>query len=328
MNTDDPWADLTVPTTPTNVSARRVDDIVKWDFYWARDKEGHCLLVLRHRVGSSLPAQLPRLKEVEVFEHRGTSAENASLILKLLDGSFRDLFHRLCLDIVSAAARATTETEAVAVMLRRTWRWHHLLRGGGNRLLSANEQRGLIGELRVLELYVLPALGAWNALTAWRGPLGGAKDFLGGQVAIESKARAIKEAAVAVSSEYQLDETDITALFLHVSIVDRAPSDSDDGFTITEAALRLRNLFLQIEDRSAARFDELLAAAGFWYDDDYSNERWVISGQSIYRVESTFPRLIPSGLPNGVSDVRYTLSLPLCLTHVVTQADLQNALTR
>jgi len=36
----------------------------------------------------------------------------------------------LCRDIVECTARAKSEREAVALTLARTWRWHHLLRGG------------------------------------------------------------------------------------------------------------------------------------------------------------------------------------------------------
>lgn len=326
MNSEDPWHDLAAPKKAATVNARRIADSNKWDFYWGRDTNGHCLLILRHGIGSSPPDRLPRLKEVEVVGHPATAKERASLILRLRDANLRDIFHRLCLDIVVTASRAATEVEALAMTLARTWRWHHLLRGGSSGLLSSDEQKGLIGELLVIEGYVLPLLGAANALVAWRGPLGGAKDFVVGRTAIESKVRTTEGAHIFVSSEFQLDDADLANLFLHVSMLDPASPADDQDFTITDVALRVRKLFLQTHEHHAAKFDALLTAAGFWYDDDYAPYRWASGGQILYRVAGTFPRLIPSTLPNGVANVKYTLWLSECVSGLATPSDLEIAL--
>lgn len=326
MSSEDPWHDLGAPKTAATVNARRIDDSNRWDFYWGRDTDGCCLLILRHGIGSSTPERLPRLKEIDVFVHPATSKERASLILRLLDANSRDIFHRLCLDIVAAASRAPTEAEALAITLARTWRWHHLLRGGSSELLSVDEQKGLIGELLVMEGYVLPSLGAGNALAAWRGPLGGAKDFVVGRMAIESKVRTTEGAQVFVSSEFQLDDADLSNLFLHVSVLDPASLTEHGGFTITESALRVRQRFLQTDEQLTAKFDALLTAAGFLYEDDYAHYRWASGGHSIYRVTGAFPRLIPTTLPNGITKVKYTLSLSECVNCLATPSDLETAL--
>lgn len=55
--------------------------------------------------------------------------------------------------------------------------------------LSAEEQKGLIGELLVLERYLIPLFGPADATSAWVGPTGSPKDFECGRTAIEAKAR-------------------------------------------------------------------------------------------------------------------------------------------
>ena len=62
------------------------------------------------------------------------------LAFKLLDSNQRDIFQTLCEDIISAASQAKSEVGAVSAALTRTWRWHHLLRGGRGTLLSLEEQ--------------------------------------------------------------------------------------------------------------------------------------------------------------------------------------------
>jgi hypothetical protein len=135
----------------------------------------------------------------------------------------RDIFFQLCIDIMGSAARAESEAEALSTTVARTWRWHHLLRGGSSGLLSPEQQKGLIGELLVLEKDLLPVLSPAEAIAGWRGPLGAAKDFLIGKVAIESKALGRSTSpAVLVNSEFQLDETVVKRLFLHISVLDPA----------------------------------------------------------------------------------------------------------
>ena len=121
-------------------------------------------------------------------------------------------------------------------MLLRTWRWHHLLRGGRDERLSAEEQKGLIGELIVLDHILLPAIGAKSALESWKGPLDGIKDFNIAKIAIEAKARSSASPhQIGISSEFQLDREGLDALFLFVAIIDNGIADSGSGFTITRS---------------------------------------------------------------------------------------------
>ena len=147
-----------------------VDANLPWDFFWARGLDGRVLLTLSHATGSAPTTTLPRLRDIEVTLSPPDD-------FKLLDSNQRDIFQTLCRDIISAAAQVESEAEAVSAALMRTWRWHHLLRGGRGTLLSPEEQRGLLGELFVLERLLLPRIDASSAVTAWRGPLGAPKDF-------------------------------------------------------------------------------------------------------------------------------------------------------
>lgn len=319
-----PWRSLGVPKSPSEISARRVSEDVKWDFYWARDSEGCSLLVMNHDLASSPKERLPHLKGIEVFIHTDSKTGRRSLALRLLDSSLRDLFERLCLDIVASTDVSASETEAVATALSRTWRWHYLLRGGGTGLLSAEEQKGLIGELLVLECYLLRLTAPSNAIAAWRGPLGEARDFVIGRTAIESKASGTSAAtAIHVSSEFQLDDSNIDALFLHLSVLDPAEPDDDRGFTVTEVAVRVREGLRLADNQAVERFNALLMAAGFRFDDDYSNARWQGGERSIYRVQGAFPRLTSTNVPAGVSNVMYMLSTAPCGAFLVDPSALE-----
>jgi len=254
------------------------------------------------------------------------------LVLRLVDSAHRDVFHRLCLDIVASAGKAPTEPQAVSAMLNRTWRWHHLLRGGTDSRLTPEEQKGLIGELIVLQRLVLPHLAALDAVSTWHGPLGSPKDFEIGSVCVEAKAR--RGAAtpyIAISSEHQLDVSGIDALFLHVAELHQeqavANYKGDESFTLTDIAFRCRAQVSSSDLGAVEPFEELLTAAGFRWEDDYTDARWTQGRHHLFRVRETFPAIRASSCPPGVSNVRYSVGLIDCEPYRVKEDALVMAIS-
>ena len=250
------------------------------------------------------------------------------LAFKLLDSNQRDIFRTLCQDIISASTQAKSEAAAVSAALSRTWRWYHLLRGGQGTLLSPEEQKGLLGELLVLERLLLPRMDASSAVTAWRGPLGAPKDFEIARVAIEAKTRrGGATPSVSITSESQLDESGVDLLFLHVVELDEAPVDSNQGVTLHDVAERIRGLLHSVEPESTGILETRLSAAGYRMEDDYSGDRWLEGATRIYRVSADFPRITSGEVRSGVSNVRYSVSLADCEPFATLASAVDEALT-
>jgi Putative PD-(D/E)XK family member, (DUF4420) len=321
--TDDPWEDLEPPPNADIINARRVDAKLVWNFYWARSSDRKCLLILGHAEGSAPQNRLPVIKGIDVNLSDSDQHGQRMLTLKLHDAAQRDIFHQLCLDVVASAARANSEREAVELMLARTWRWHHLLRGGTSQKLSPDDQKGLIGELVVLEQLLLPRLSPFDAVASWRGPLGAPKDFEIGRICVEAKARrGAAEPYVVISSEHQLDTGGTDALFLHVVELALATDQSVDSFTVTDIANRLHELIAGADASAADHFDSLLQAAGLQRDDDYAESRWIKGPDRLFRVTGNFPSITPEAFPSGVSGVRYAVSLPDCEPYRISDDEL------
>ncbi|MDX2111036.1 MAG: PD-(D/E)XK motif protein [Verrucomicrobiota bacterium] len=325
--TTDPWKDLTPPSASLTINARRVDENNPWGFFWARAMDAKCLLVLQHGAEASPTRKLPSLKGVEVAVADGDGQHRRVLVFRLLDSRQKDIFQQLCLDIVAAGAAARSELEAVELAVARTWRWHHLLRGGAGGRLSEEEQKGLIGELLVLERHLLSRLSPVDSLAAWRGPLGAPKDFEVGRTGIEAKAR--RGAAtphVLITSEHQLDGTGCDLLFLHVMDLSHASEGAAEAFTVSDAARRV--LVKMMQDNAAIdSYEALLAAAGFRWEDDYSDFKWIEGPSRIYGVTDGFPRVTVREIATGVSNVRYSLSLVECERFLVETSVLNEAIT-
>lgn len=310
---DDPWEGLEPPPTADIINAKRVEAAHQWNFYWARSADRRCLLVLGHDQSASPRTRLPVIRGIEVSLSDPDGSGQRMLTLRLQDTGQRDIFHQLCLDIVESTRSARAEREAVELMLARTWRWHHLLRGGTSGRLSPEEQKGLIGELLVLERILLPELSAFDAVATWRGPLGAPKDFEIGRICVEAKARrGAAEPHILVSSEHQLDSSGLKALFLHVVDLSAATEESKDAFSVTDVASRLHQRIAGSDPAAADQFEALLVASGLDRQQDYSDFLWLKGPDRLFRIGEAFPAITPASFPTGVRSVRYSISLPDC----------------
>lgn len=311
MASDDPWRDIVVPHA-SQISARRVAQATPWGLYWAVDAERHLLLILQHGGASRRSRRLPRLRGLRVEAQPADGGSDERIVIRLTDPEQRDIFLRFCRDIVDATALAQTEEQAVERFLARTWRWHRLLRGGGDTRLGDDEQRGLIGELVVLERHLLPALDALDAVRCWTGPLEAPHDFEVSRIHVEAKARGSATPRVVISSEHQLESGDAERLFLHVSEVTTATAGSEDALTVTDIATRIRVMLARRDMAAVDVFEERLGASGFDWADDYSDRSWLVGQEALYEVREGFPRITPAMVPAGVGNVRYMISLPDC----------------
>ena len=328
MTTDDPWKGIDPPAGDAGFSARRIPDTGTraWGLYWALDSHRHCLLILQHHSRDIRSRRLPRLRGLRVETQRTKDNSGERLIIRLTDGEQREVFHRFCMDIVDATRPSRTEEEAVQRFLVRTWRWHRLLRGGGDARLSQEEQKGLIGELCVLERQLIPAIGPADAVLAWTGPLGAPKDFQVGRIGIEAKTHSPHMPNVRISSAEQLDTAGTARLFLHVAEVSGAPGDPASG-TVTDVASRVRDSIASLDISATIQFEERLNATGFDWNDDYSDNPLLVGDISLYEVLEEFPRIVPPMFLPGVEDVQYSVTLSRCENFRVDMTVLAQAIS-
>ena len=321
MATDDPWHDIAAPHA-SQINARRVTQATPWGLYWAVDAERHVLLLLQHRGTIRRSRRLPRLRGLRVEAQAADAGSDERIVIRLTNPEQRDVFLRFCRDVVDATVLAQTEEQAVERFLARTWRWHRLLQGGRDKRLGDDEQRGLIGELVVLERHLLPALDALDAVRCWTGPLDAPHDFEISRIHVEAKARGSATPRVMISSEHQLESGNAERLFLHVTEVTTAAEGGQDAQTVTDISTRIRVVLAGRDMAAVDIFEERLGAVGFDWTDDYSDKSWVVGQEALYEVREGFPRITPAMVPGGIGNVRYVISLPDCEGFRVVPASL------
>ncbi len=328
MATEDPWLDVVPPAENSRISARRVADVgtPSWGLYWALDTQHQCLLVLQHHSEHSHSRRLPRLRGLRIESHPAEDSSGERLIIRLTDSSQREVFHRFCRDLVEATCPSLTDEEAVERFLSRTYRWHRLLQSRSDDRLTVEEQKGLIGELCVLEHHLLPVVGPVGAVQAWIGPLDAPKDFLVGWVGIEAKTRSPHIPTVRVSSADQLDSAGTARLFLHVLDISEA-STLSTSVTVTDVASQVREAISSRDMSALIQFEERLNAVGFDWSDDYSDSPVSVGRASLFEIIDGFPRITPAMCCSGVQNVTYSIMLSKCEKFRVDMTALSQAIS-
>ena len=310
-----PWQDLTAPPAETiGFSARRISGVgsTQWGLYWAVDGQGQYLLVVAHRVGLRSQHRRPMLRGLSIEKLPDDDGHKEFLVFRLTEIEHRDIFYRFCSDIVDAVRIAESGQAALDICIMRTWRWHRLLKGGRDGRLTDEEQKGLIGELVLLQQHVASTIGVREGVRSWVGPLGAHKDFEIGTVLVESKARAPLASTLRIASAEQLDSTPATSLFLYVIEIAEALAEVAGAVTVTDIVDRVRKLIVANDLAVQEEFEERLWAVGYDREDDYSDRRWIIGNTSFFEIVDGFPRVTERMLPVGITQVSYRIELAQC----------------
>ena len=65
-----------------------------------------------------------------------------------------------------------------------------------------------------------------------------------------------------INSEFQLDETSVKALYLHVTELNRTPPDRSDAFSLTDVARKIEDRLVQQDPTAIVVYENLLASSG------------------------------------------------------------------
>ncbi|MDP3600962.1 MAG: PD-(D/E)XK motif protein [Bosea sp. (in: a-proteobacteria)] len=314
---DTPWSGLEAG----KVDTRRASASARWNWFWALMPRADAALVLRLTELPASTSDLPTLRNLEIrFQ---TLSDGPLLYIRLKDNAQLELFETLCRDVMGAGELCETEGQALERAIRRTFRWHYLLRGGKQEILSEDSQKGLIGEIQILKL-LISTVGAKAALAAWTGPSGAPKDFELKEDCIEVKARrGASQPFVKISNEYQLTDVSARRLWLAVLAVDKV--QQPHGKTLTEEVVDLTDLLERSEPSAIMDWDLHLADAGYDSLHDYSAWRWMASSPDFHAVTEGFPRIV-APVPLGLSGVTYTLGLSACAPFRADWNDVRSGL--
>jgi len=327
MKIEDIWKFL--EQDGSNVSSgyltRRILPDVSYDVYVAIEKPSNTQLLML-RVSSAFldrktvyPASssftVNRIALPQDGEKYGT------LQLVLTNTRYRDIFTTLVQDIADYLASVPEERAAVPAFIVRLKRWQAFLEKNNPEGLSEIAQQGLYGELWFLRQLVFPHLELLKGLRCWTGPKGTQQDFQFSRCAVEVKTTSTKQhQRLAIASERQLDDTGVeTIVLLHLSLDVR----QGQGETLPAMATSMRYL---VAGDAIARdeLENLLFEVGYLdiHATRYETIGYTLREHNYFKVGPDFPKIIESDLPNGVGDVRYTISVAECKRFFIPESEV------
>ena len=306
MSNSSCWAEIKTPGQDYNV--RKIPEIKGIPLYWGKDSVGHCLFIME------LSGDQTELFKRQYVNVQGIKSElrfidtnkSQGMVISLEKHVDKDLFFAMCHTLISALREVTDSATGLSVALAQVKRWKAFMAGKKRGVLSAEEIRGLFGEIAFLQQLLEHTSTEQDALKSWEGPESIQQDFIFSNTALEVKTLSGRERnSVRISSEDQLDSLN-DKLFLKVFRLSDMP-ESDRAVSLNGLVKEIADRF---SDHSALElFYDKLAKAGYAELDEYDNPRFVVSEESLYYINDDFPKLIRSELPEGISNVRYGIEL-------------------
>mgnify|MGYP001045336985 FL=1 len=320
--TEYPWDSIPSNSKPGQYAARSTDadgDYPWLDISWGISPTGNAALIVGYDAGEWNADPLPQFSSIKIQD----SKLDRILAIELMDSSSLDMFYRICLDLVDASRKATP-SHTRSTCLYRLEKWSSLLKRR-SRLLTEEEQKGLIAELLTLKDCVLEAMDETSALSGWTGPESETQDFNYGQIAIEVKSkRKTSQPHVLISSETQLSASSNERLFLRVVELNRDANGK--GLTlddiVEETKISIPNPLQRLH------LESKLASIGYFAEDSYEAFSWSIGSIYTYEVKPGFPRIAKEALDYGIDKVSYRLDLDYCADFLASDRAIVSALRR
>ena len=248
------------------------------------------------------------------------SARVISILVKLRDRQYLDHYCLVLEDFVRTVMPVQDSVVAWRLLSARLKSWLRFFSEDFTKM-SEERQRGLIGELAVLQK--VASLRSWSdAVACWTGPDADDRDFRLGSVIIEVKARVAGDRdVVRISNEHQLEVEPRLSLYLWVVTLQEEGSTRG---SVVDWVRGVRDQLSQAAPASLVRFEELLLNAGFSdvHFDGVPAKAYASVGQRLFRVTEDMPRIVASHLPQGVRRVGYDLDLTACSDQLVEEAQI------
>lgn len=308
----DPWTDILPAKGVMGRIERRADPRHPVDFYRARLQDGRYLFVLKG-LREFQATSMPVLAGMDVRLEQKPD-DTSELVIELSDGEQVSLFRALTQNFLDATADLSLDSSDIAAqrILVRLERWQALFRRRRDGLLSRQAIIGLVGELFFLRDKMLPHLGVEQTLRAWRGPHRDEQDFAHGEYIFEVKTQlTTADQYLLISSAAQLDETSGRIVVCHQTIAS-CQDDDDEAVSLNGVVEELRASCVEHSLMAQDLFGAGLLGVGYEKRAEYDAERWKPIRMRIFEVVDDFPRIVPSRLPRGVSNVSYRVTLGAC----------------
>jgi hypothetical protein len=269
---------------------------------------------------TGVPRKLPECSGFEFQKHQGEHGK-VIFLLKANEARHEELFAGVVADVLGRLSSASNEREGLQRLVNRLSHWQAFFRSGASLVLTAEQQRGLFGELWLFRQFLNSGAFTVHELRTWVGPLRANQDFQFPRCAVECKVTlGLQDQRLTVAHERQLDSTGTGRLFLvHQSLDMRVDSGETLPAIVNSIRAKIAELNLDHEV-----FEGLLIEAGFLeqHAPEYQHTGYTHRETNYFDVRDQFPRIVESDLRHGVGNVHYSITVSQCRQYAVSEQEM------
>jgi len=279
---------------------QRIDSEYRVNIFLGYNDDGNMSLVITEN-GKDMLIKSSKIINVQL---KRRADNKLALSFDLLDDTYKSLFLIFCKDIIETSEKVGNEMAISKALIR--WRyWREMFGKNIKNILDKAQIQGLIGELIVLNDFILKNWDEVSAIECWMGPLLGHKDFEIKDTWYEVKSINENSILVTMSSLEQL-ESDSDGHLVIVRL-EETNSVADSSINLNKMVISTMEKIKDPENLDAFRLK--LDFLGYVYDEQYDNFNYNYKGKNSYIINSEFPRLRRSEINSSIGNVKYTIML-------------------
>ncbi|WP_053073066.1 PD-(D/E)XK motif protein [Rossellomorea marisflavi] len=310
MMSENPWNKL------TQLSQIRVAKTGTHNVHWIADGANNYGLMIQCRQGIFTNFHRVNLKGITIEIDETTFPNKLILILKNKDDW--QIFKVLCEDLISIANIYEEDIKMLNNITKRLYRWQRLLQLDLKTTLAPQVQKGLFGELKILETLISNEVGVENAINCWTGPLFNKQDFILENTALEIKTYSTsRHRAIQITSLEQLETTKDNLILIALAL-----SEHENGETVEDLVNRIKS---SIDTSTHEIFEDKLCKYGYIQELQPQLVSFIVDQTTFYDVNENFPKITPSQVSIGIEEVKYSINLNNCSEFEIGRGKIQLA---
>lgn len=275
---------------------------LEWHIGYQSISQRTLLLVSDAVIGS-----IESSKSIAVSRRKRETDNRWTLSFELIRNEQQGVFAILCCDIIENSRKASSETEALKLVINRYKQWSRLLETQPSGLMDEKSRKGLLGELLFLEQRIFSPDSALAAVQGWSGADRADQDFIYPDGWFEVKSIGVSAASVTISSLEQLDCAEAGELVIYR--IDKAAPDKAGAVSLNDVVHRVSASLIGSTD-ALDSFRTKLNQYGYIDLQEYSEQKYYCSSTQHYCVDESFPKLTSNNVPTQVVALHYELDLP------------------
>jgi hypothetical protein len=255
-----------------------------------------------YSLSQSEPSIWPEIGPIKIEKRLVNESWQLKLVLR--DDEFKQEFAYLCEDLAFKVGGIEDEVSALKSQKAAFEDWIDFFKGP--REFSAEQARGLFGELTYMNQQVDNGLDGSEIVAAWRGPLGAPQDFVFDAFkAVEVKTIQSQVTSIRIANEQQLSFPGRLLLKIYRIETNRTP---DHGSSLNQLVGIFEN---RLDSSTKREFRSRLKKLGFKSESRIASESFFSIGDEFLldALAPSFPKLVSPGIPIGVHSVQYKVSL-------------------